>query len=693
MGASLETIGNRVRELFFEAVETGTTDPADFIARRCRDLPPGERSDLLDLLRAHQSAGQFMAEPTFDDNSGPSNFSSKPAELPVSVGPYRVIRELGEGGFGSVYLAEQARPVRRQVALKVIKPGMDSRQVLLRFDAERQVLALMEHPNVARVFDAGTTEAGRPWFAMERVDGPPITAYVQGRRLSLAATLELFLGVCRGVGHAHQKGVIHRDIKPANVLVAEIDTRPVAKVIDFGIAKALHENLIDYTATADPLRGIGTPQYMSPEQAGGPGTIDVRTDVYALGVMLYELLTGLPPVDPERLRSADPFERLRIVREEEFPTPSRRLEQYLQSAGPGSRAAAEGARRSGEIRDLEIRVREIRGELDWITTRATEKDQDRRYGSVAELADDIERYLSDRPLRAVPPTLVYRTTKFVRRNRVAVVAAATVLLAVLVGGSLAAAGYLRARDERAERVRQEQVSAASLQLADERKLRAAQAEAAAAYQGSLVVSAQGALSALCLPLANETDEQRAASIERLSHLADRLDKGTVDPPDELAGPLEAALAFSFNAYGQAARAEDRARKSVAILRRLGTAYREKLGMTLTILASAIAGQKRYDEADTAFKEAVDVFSETDPQSGGCRRPGALLNLAINRINAGNELAAVETAEEAIAATVALPDRRQEERQYARSVSKAFARRGNEPMARMYAERAEAVPVE
>ncbi|HRP62101.1 MAG TPA: serine/threonine-protein kinase [Phycisphaerales bacterium] len=354
------------------------------------------------------------------------------------IWPYRIISLLGEGGFGSVYLAEQVAPVRRRVALKLIKLGMDTRQVVARFDAERQALAVMEHPNVAHVFDAGATPQGRPYFAMEYVPGIPITMFCDRERLSLRERLELFILVCEAVQHAHQKGIIHRDLKPSNVLVAMHDNKPAPKVIDFGIAKATTGSLTG--ASLHTLHGhvIGTPEYMSPEQASPSGyDIDTRADIYALGVILYELLSGALPFESHRLRSANPAEMYRIIHEVEPPRPSTRFRSIVSrsderqgdsvSRSPFD-ADAIARRRQMDARSL---LRCLRSDLDWIVMKAIEKNRARRYSSAQEFAEDVRRYLHDQPVSARPPGTAYRMRKFIRRNRRPVIAASAFALLVL----------------------------------------------------------------------------------------------------------------------------------------------------------------------------------------------------------------------------------------------------------------------
>jgi serine/threonine protein kinase len=354
----------------------------------------------------------------------------------VLAGKYKLIEAIGEGGLGSVYMAQQTEPVKRAVAVKVIKAGMDSAQVLARFEAERQALAMMDHPNIAKVFDAGTTDGGRPFFVMELVKGTPITQFCDERRLTPRQRLELFVPVCQAIQHAHQKGVIHRDIKPSNVLVALYDDRPVAKVIDFGVAKAAGQSLTEQTLMTGYGAVVGTPEYMSPEQASLNNLdIDTRSDVYSLGVLLYELLTGTTPVDRKSLAKAALLEVLHIVREVEAPRPSAKLSTLDTLPSVAANRGTEPARLS----------RLMKGELDWLVMKALEKDRTRRYDTANGLARDIQRYLADEVVEARPPSVAYRVSKFVRRHKGQVIAASLVLLALLGGFVGTTLGLFEAR--------------------------------------------------------------------------------------------------------------------------------------------------------------------------------------------------------------------------------------------------------
>ena len=437
-----------VQELFHAASEREPKDRAAYLDRVCAG-DASLRAYVEALLGEDAKSDSFMERPAVVGGLEIPNIAAQAMEQVATVrggcdgtretiGPYRILEILGEGGMGTVYLAEQQEPVRRQVALKLIRLGMDTKQVIARFEAERQALALMSHPNIARVFDAGSSDDGRLYFVMEHVSGVPITTYADQRKLGVESRLELFIQVCRGVLHAHQKGIIHRDIKPSNVLVQNHDGESVPKIIDFGIAKATSHRLTERTLCTEEGHMIGTPEYMSPEQAEMTGLrVDTRTDVYSLGVLLYELLVGRLPFDPAELRRAGLCEIQRKIREDEPLKPSTRL----STADDTSTDAAHNRRT-----DTITLCRQLRGDLDWITMKAIEKDPTLRYQSASELAADIGRHLKHEPVEAGAPSAWYRMRKFLRRYNVQATAALAVFLMLFVGIIVSWTQYVRAEE-------------------------------------------------------------------------------------------------------------------------------------------------------------------------------------------------------------------------------------------------------
>src|SRR3954452_8659809 len=412
----------KARELFVAAVKLAP-DLWDAYLKEACDGDEALRDRVHNLLVADKEAGSFL-EPAVAALAvtNEESVSERPGTV---IGPYKLLQQIGVGGMGAVWMAEQTQPVQRKVALKVIKAGMDSQQVVARFEAERQALALMDHVNIARVFDGGTTENGRPYFVMELVHGVPITKYCDDNHLTPRQRLELFVPVCQAIQHAHQKGIIHRDVKPSNVMVTLYDGKPVPKVIDFGVAKATEQTLTERTLFTQYGTLVGTLEYMSPEQAEMSALgVDTRSDIYSLGVLLYELLTGSTPLSRKRVKEAAFAEILRLIREEEPPRPSTRL------GDSGEALASISARRRMEPARL---TKLVRGELDWIVMKTLEKDRNRRYETASGFAADVQRYLDDEPVQACPPSPWYRLRKVVRRNKRAVLAASLILMALVAG--------------------------------------------------------------------------------------------------------------------------------------------------------------------------------------------------------------------------------------------------------------------
>jgi Protein kinase domain len=435
-----------VESIFDELVDLDPESRIQALDRYCTDNE-SLRHEVESLLAAHDASSKFLGDPTLDHAVLPSGRATestgKSAHATISEGPgsnvdrYKLLEKIGEGGFGVVYMAQQTEPIRRRVALKIIKLGMDTQQVVARFEAERQALALMDHPNIARVIDGGSTETGRPYFVMELVRGETITAYCDQKQLPLRARLELFQQVCRAIEHAHQKGVIHRDIKPSNVLVTIADDKPVVKVIDFGIAKATSSDLTNKTLFTEFRQLLGTPLYMSPEQAERSGVdIDTRSDIYSLGVLLYEMLTGRTPLDPKRLNAAAWGELQRMIVEDEPTKPSIMVTTSLKSD-----LDQVAKKRSLQPNRLGIL---LRGDLDWIVLKALEKDRTRRYSTASQFSADIERFLRDESVEATPPSKVYQIRKFARRHRGLLATLSAVFIALMVGLAGTSFGMIRA---------------------------------------------------------------------------------------------------------------------------------------------------------------------------------------------------------------------------------------------------------
>src|SRR5215468_7439992 len=436
---------NPEQSIFLAAVELPTpAERAAYLKGAC-GADPALLANVRELLAAYENGDGFLDRPPPNATVDEQPVTERPGTV---IGPYKLKEQIGEGGMGLVFVAEQQQPVRRKVALKIIKPGMDSKQVIARFEAERQALAMMDHQNIAKVFDAGTTESGRPFFVMELVHGVSITEYCDANKLTPRQRLELFVPVCHAIQHAHQKGIIHRDLKPSNVLVTMYDDRPVPKVIDFGVAKAIEQRLTEKTVYTQFGTLVGTFEYMSPEQAEmNAFGVDTRSDIYALGVLLYELMTGTTPLERQRLREAAYSEIVRLIKEEEPQRPSVRLSTTATLAKVAEARKTDPAKLS----------RLMRGELDWVVMKCLEKDRVRRYDAASALARDVERHLKDEPVEARPPSAWYRLRKAARRNRMALTVAGVVAATVVLGtgATLWQASVARADRLRAEKAEQD----------------------------------------------------------------------------------------------------------------------------------------------------------------------------------------------------------------------------------------------
>ncbi len=685
----------QLKQLLLDAARLPPEQRRDFVIRATA-ANPDITAEAIELL-ATLDDPRFMNAPTgagFESVNGRAMLEG-PGQR---IGRYKLLQKIGEGGFGIVFLAEQVEPVVRRVALKIIKAGMDTKQVIARFEAERQALAMMDHPNIARVLDAGQTEQGRPYFVMELVRGEPVTRYCDREKLPIAERLTLFRDICFAVQHAHQKGIIHRDLKPSNVLVTSADGRPLPKVIDFGIAKATEVRLTDKTYFTELHQLVGTPEYMSPEQAEVSGIdIDTRSDVYSLGVLLYELLAGGPPFDSRRLRSSPLAEIQRIIRDEEPPRPSTRLRTLGNSSNitvlprletsdePSTDAISEIAERR-RMEPLAL-TRSLQGDLDWIVMKCLEKERTRRYATAVALADDVSAFLTHKPVSASPPSRAYKLKKIYRRHRRAVIAGGAMILTMIVSTIVSIGFAIRAS-------RALESEAAQRELADQRS---AETRQVAEFQSELLsginVEALGAgfkelfrkqveeslrrrfvgkwpdrrkltdaeISEQIGQYANIVEPVQAVDVARhvlgeyvLSRDIELVESKFADQP-RVQSELLFTLGTILRTLGLNEDAEPALRRAVELRRAGGPDDEILLADALSELASVLGAQGKSSESEVVRREALALY-----ESGlGIENEKTIIarsNIAICRYEQGDMAGAEAVFREALAQARALPER-------------------------------------
>jgi serine/threonine protein kinase/Tfp pilus assembly protein PilF len=607
--AVTKSLDNRAKHII-DGLTDSSPDPGDTNVNLACGGDQELAARVRELLAAMRRQDEFLSVPTIGLPRGLEHAETR-------IGRYKLLDLLGEGGFGSVWAAEQREPIKRRVAIKVIKLGMDTKQVIARFEAERQALAMMDHPNIARVFDAGSTETGRPYFVMELVKGVPILEYCDTSNLDTRSRLELFTKVCLAIQHAHQKGIIHRDIKPSNILITMHDGVPVPKVIDFGIAKATNAELTEKTIYTQHRQMIGTPAYMSPEQAEMSGLdIDTRSDIYSLGVLLYELLTGTTPFTNEELMSKGFHEMMRIIREVEPPKPSTRLSSLSDRGGIGAGVLPSSATAASKRRlDRERCLRNVQGELDWIVMKSLEKDRQLRYESAHGLAMDIGRYLSGEAVMAAPPSTVYRLRKFVRRNRATVVSGGALAAALLIGLIAFAWQAKVARDQRDLALKARHAEAQQRRHAEDAE---AEAEKQAAIAESVTKFLSDMLAAVKPdnlpkdPVTNQPMKDKLTVVQALEAAVKELDNGSLKDQPFVEARVRGTIGSTQWALTRFDDAEINLRKSLALRRAARPAGHPDIAKGLNNLALLLRDENKFAEAEQLWREALEIDRAASP---------------------------------------------------------------------------------